>query len=968
MSSIRNTLILTASLLATNTASSLECLGSYEAQLDKEQLPIPYFLNTPLTKVYIAPTGEKTRPLEKAYPLGKLLFAVDAPEKQTPEQTRLWMGKYDEMEECFTRLMWIDKKHLLSKRALKISEAVKRFPEIAQVTPETPVSPQQLSERNHLALRVLTRPEMQETEGYYPVLALGSEKRAELDLTGLSFWRYVYAIKKLADNQTCPLWFLVGRYSQLSFAAQLGTDNQDGEHTLLGWVCAQTVSIWPASVALEVNSEKEAVLERLNYLEQAPGQYVPRTQGQKRPAYVYSKPIIKAYFSDEQQWAVAQKFYQGEKLSPEEQLILDESGLIISEENQSLWTIALKGDHATEAEKEKAKAWFAPQGLHPSLPRYYVKGYLPHDPTEPMDDWYEVASLGSHDQAGKPLTAEQLQEILEKLQAMTNRLRAVDLVFVLEKSGSMLDEKEAVRDFIYELAKNILAQQGQARVSLPGLGKSIDIQLDIRLHLVIYGHRHFEYFHDYQLPNQMEEIYRSMGDDLSAIWSCGIEKTVNALTAVLRNPRYFRAGSQRGIILFTDERGDFTRGQEQAEKKALKDALYQALEPIRQTLINEFNVPKATVSQIDPKDYTPIWTFFTNSPLSYDQRQASVQEQQAFRRQELALFKQNMSITDGQGQPFSLVNEEYLYHLDFDDKDKAQIKAQTAEIRRQLGETLFHFQTQTDARIRQFMKTLADAARSANSEPAEKQTKTQLAADDPNLLHAATIEIIAKAIELEPKLIARLAFYTGYVPKRDPRHHHDTYQQVLLIEERELRAFNNQLKDIVQLIKVPAGCSQRGAVAVALLKVIATITNDQRYLKVLRRFANNPRRFCQQALQVMRGLGESTLAELLKLSSNLPLDKQGLLAKTPHQILAPGRIILLRLNNKMQAKSQCIDCLINNKMQAKSQCIDLVLAGRDVPSNVANCKHYKGKRKEWLYRPVGAESQAYIYLPTRLMP
>jgi hypothetical protein len=103
----------------------------------------------------------------------------------------------------------------------------------------------------------------------------------------------------------------------------------------------------------------------------------------------------------------------------------------------------------------------------------------------------------------------------------------------------------------------------------------------------------------------------------------------------------------------------------------------------------------------------------------------------------------------------------------------------------------------------------------------------------------------------------------------------------------------------------------------------------------------------------MRGIGDRTLAELLNLSSNLPLDKQGLLAKTPRQILTLGTRAVRRLNNQMQAKSQCID---------------LVLAGKEVPANVTNCKHHQGNRKEWLYRPVGAESQPYIYLPARLMP
>jgi len=957
MSYFRNTLILTTgllaanptSLLAANPASSMECMGIYEAQLDEKQLPIPYFLNRPITEFYIAPTGEKTMVLKQPYPLGKLLFAVEAPDRQTPEQTRLWMGEYDDMEACFTQLMWIDKKHRLPNRALKISEAVNDFPEIAEANPEKPVGQQQtdISERNHLALRVLTRPEMQETDGYYPVLAPGDEKRAELNLAGLSFWRYVYAIQKVANNQACPLWFLVGNYSQLTFAETLGTENQDGEHTLLGWVCAQTVSIWPASVGLEVNSQQPAVLERLNYLESAPGQYVPKAEGQQRLAYVYSKPIIKDYFSDEQQWAVAQKFYQGELLSAEEQQILKASGLIASEENQLLWTIALKGDQATKAEKEKAKAFFAPLGFHPSIPRYYVKGYLPNDPTDPMDDWYEVASLGSHDQAGNPLTAEQRQEILEKLQAMANSLRAVDIVFVIDKSGSMLDEKEAVREFIYDLAKNILAQQGQTRVSLPGLGKSIETQLNLRLHLVIYERRHFEYFHDYQLPNQLEEIHQSMGDDLTAVWGGGTEKTVNALTAVLRNPRYFREGSHRGVILFTDERGDFTRGQESAEKQALKQALYQAFEPIQQILLNELKVPETTVNQMDPKEYTPIWTIFTNAPLSYDQRQASVQEQRAAFRREFALFKQNMSMNDGQG-PFSLVNDDHLYHLDFDNNATNQ----TDQIRRKLSETLSHFQTQTDARIRQFMKALAAAARSANPKAADKQPDPQTT-DDPNRLHAATVEKIAKDIGIDLAEIAGLAFYTGYVPKRDQRHHYDTYQQVLVIEDRELRDFNNQLKNIVRLITVPAGCSQRGAVAVALLKVIATVTNDQRYLRMIRRFQENPSLLCQKALNVLRREGDITLAELLNLSSNLPLDKQGLLAKTPRQILTLGIRAVHRLNNQMQAKSQCID---------------LVLAGKDVPSNVVDCRHHSGTSKEWNYRPLGAESQPYIYLPAWLMP
>jgi hypothetical protein len=264
-------------------------------------------------------------------------------------------------------------------------------------------------------------------------------------------------------------------------------------------------------------------------------------------------------------------FYQGDPLTAEEQQILDLSGLIASEENQLLWSIALKGDNATDDEKKKAKALFAPQGLDPSLPRYYVKGYLPNDPNDSMDDWYEVASLGSHDQAGSPLTAEQRQEILNKLQTMANRLRAVDIVFLIDKSGSMLDEKEAVREFIYELAKNILAQQRQARVRLPGLGKSIDTQLDLSLHLVIYERRHFEHFRNYRLPNQLENIYDIMGGDLTARFGGNIEKTVNALTAVLKikkdgKPYYFREGSHRGVILFTDEKGDFTPGQERGRK------------------------------------------------------------------------------------------------------------------------------------------------------------------------------------------------------------------------------------------------------------------------------------------------------------------------------------------------------------------------------------------------------------------
>jgi hypothetical protein len=98
MSSVRNTLILTASLLASHTANSaVECMGRYDAQLNLD-LPIPYFLNTPLTKVYTTSTGDQTKLV--TYQQGKLLFAVDDPKEQTPNKTRLWMGEYDETEEA----------------------------------------------------------------------------------------------------------------------------------------------------------------------------------------------------------------------------------------------------------------------------------------------------------------------------------------------------------------------------------------------------------------------------------------------------------------------------------------------------------------------------------------------------------------------------------------------------------------------------------------------------------------------------------------------------------------------------------------------------------------------------------------------------------------------------------------------------------------------------------------------------
>jgi hypothetical protein len=256
-------------------------------------------------------------------------------------------------------------------------------------------------------------------------------------------------------------------------------------------------------------------------------------------------------------------------------------------------------------------------------------------------------------------------------------------------------------------------------------------------------------------------------------------------------------------------------------------------------LVNELKLPENDVNQIDPKDYTPIWTIFTNPQLPHNLREASDQERQAFYRREFASFKQNMLLNDGQ-QPFSLVNEDYLYHLNFDDN----VTAQTTEIRRQLAEALVHFQDQTDARIQQFMKLLADAARSANPKAAKPQPKPT--ADDANVLSAATLQQLITELKLDPQSIARLAFYTGYVPKRDQRHQYDTYQPVLVIIDDELRAFNNQLKDIVQLIKVPAGCSQRGAVAVALLEVIAKITQDKKYSIILRRFQDNPRRLANK--------------------------------------------------------------------------------------------------------------------------
>ncbi|MEN8219637.1 MAG: vWA domain-containing protein, partial [Pseudomonadota bacterium] len=306
---------------------------------------------------------------------------------------------------------------------------------------------------NRLFLRALSRPEFDFKPRKHPV---DGDIISEFSLGVLKhLWRYVYAVEEIEGQ----LWYLLGHSSNFTVKRNIiETDvntTKDAQDTLLGWIPKYEVTEWATNVALEYNTDNQPLTERFN---------------DNQPARIYANQRQDAPVLAEESLALAQHAVRDGRKDDDLQVRFD------------------------------------PFGLDPMLPRYYVKGF------NEKTGWYKVATIGT---SKLTLSDEQMRAIMTKLRSLIDDLRAVDLVFVVDRSNSMANVIAEVRTFLDELCKLISEKRRESHfvIQTAGGGQSISTSLDIRVSMVAYAEESETIFSQIGVGKSLGKTSAAIGGD-----------------------------------------------------------------------------------------------------------------------------------------------------------------------------------------------------------------------------------------------------------------------------------------------------------------------------------------------------------------------------------------------------------------------------------------------------------------------
>ena len=499
-------------------------------------------------------------------------------------------------------------------------------------------------------------------------------------------------------------------------------------------------------------------------------------------------------------------------------------------------------------EDDELQVRFDPYGLDPMLPRYYVKGL------NEKTGWYQIATIGTSELT---ISDDQLRAIMTKLRRLIDDLRAVDLVFVVDRSDSMANVIAEVRTFLDELCELISKKLRDSHfvIQTAGGGQPISTSLDIRVSMIAYAEKSETIFSQLKLPEDREEIHRQMTFALGG----KNENLYGALHKVITDPksRYWREHALRAIVLLTDEPGR-TR---QESPQLVNSALEKATEKPARILA----AMGQDSSQLDYWEYTPIWALFT--PLT---------KSIMFRR-----FKGSLT---------KLTYPQRIIDLHVKAKgEEAQRTAQRKKLQEQIYKTIGDLQNSINSRLRLLANRLTVAtpkakstetadAKEADAKETPKTTAQIAKVDSNTLISQAGLEAAFQQHGItatDINAINALAFVEGYANKQYSYHSYPTFREVIVIEAREFNMLHNRIDIFVSELKNAftrfSVCDPKSAMAAALFYVLAQVSGNDDWLQKLEEM--NTRQLCQYARKWLMGreLENKTIAELSGIADILPV-------------------------------------------------------------------------------------------------
>ncbi|KHD06778.1 hypothetical protein PN36_20935 [Candidatus Thiomargarita nelsonii] len=588
-----------------------------------------------------------------------------------------------------------------------------------------------------------------------------------------------------------------------------------------------------------------------------------------------------------------------------------------SSDKKSTEVLEVWDDYKNGQKTTGTTAWIEPYGLDPTYPRFYVHSF--------DQKWYSVSTWGS---IGDKLKPSDITRLAEKLQATLNRLRTVDIVVVFDRSGSMSSELQALKSWLIDFSKDLANIKADKTTKIQFFGKDEQFTVGLKIHfsLVLFEARQdYPIFTRLKLPEGLSQVINGIN---SITLQGGFESVFDTLTRVVpSHSGYWEDSgfSQRFILVMMDESGDIG----DMDKYDVKNALPLPTNALRETGYDP--------SKITPVEWTKIWAMYTAS-----------------------------SVTDFKNNVDGFIVGKRLRHI----SDFENSRNQAQRFRTEMQQVLNELQNEIEERAKRFGNLLIQehqitqqGGQSGNVNVPVTMKLEETALRDA-AIHAALKDAGTSLEELSA--IVGVAFVEGYIPLFDQSRKNPSVQEVVVLEENELRTLRDNVFGIASQIEKSfqpnalrggilgsimqkVGTSnRREKIAATLLYAILATSGDTATLNHIAKM--EPLDLLKMIRDWLKNNAENSIAFMMGMKTSIETGSKGLLNR-------PLKEIVNMDENSIRDEARL---LLN-----KSHCMGQILKSRTIPMEVETCPSDRGIQKRWRYEQ-GSES--YIYVPMRVIP
>lgn len=545
-----------------------------------------------------------------------------------------------------------------------------------------------------------------------------------------------------------------------------------------------------------------------------------------------------------------------------------------------------------------------PVGISPELPRFHI---LSQD-----QDWFEVVNL---EVANDGNSMEEVIMAKRKLLAAYNQLRRVDVVLVMDATGSMHEEITSVQNLLADIGNELLGRQiSELPLRSPETGLSLRKQLDIAVSLVAYqdiGGGNTSPFETkivfatqpLDLDSGLVTIKSGM-TSLTANLGGGTEALHQGILRAVTSDSVWREGTEtRMIIIVGDEPGD--------SGNFAQEHILESLPLPRGWQSDAVKEPHAKL------EYTKIFGIYTDPSLDGFQR-----------------FKENLSkLTNVNTRVFQVTTSDDSHAL------KEALKVQLSYAQDVVEDKLVAMQERLAAG-QPFLGVPEDA-------------KLPIVLDEiavSNVLREA--EFSANDL----RLISDLRFNDGFVRFQQSNHRFPGFRFRVIMT----------VDDVVKLEETLSSMSAR------LEQIVSTgQTNPMDIIAESLLVAKHSMEGTLDQIadpNLHSKLASDLLTQLAKLPSDSELYINTVLNISPWSEVSMYQGVLSKTNNEITNISTLGLVELAGDFRRKSLCLKKIIEGRTAPENIEEIDTWiDDRRKRWVYRhpDLGEE---FVYVPIQYLP